>query len=139
MYLIILLISCILAILFITILKINNPVKQAFIFGIIFVIAFTFYIILNKHTMPTLITIKNTKKDNTKKDNTNKIKDNEYSYPNKINDWKLNSIIKKTKNKRCSICLELIDVTNNNGSDTCIYCSNSPNISLENFESELLE
>jgi hypothetical protein len=135
MYLIILLISCILAILFITILKINDPVKQAFIFGIIFVIAFTFYIILNKHTLPTLITIKNTIK-NTKKDNTNKTKNDQ---PKIVNDWKLNSIIKKTQNKRCSTCLVLLDVTNDNGSDSCIYCSNSSGGSLlENFESELL-
>ena len=135
MYLIILLISCILAILFITILKMNDPVKQAFIFGIIFVIAFTFYIILNKHTLPKIITIKNTKKDN-KKDN-NEIENVQSSI---INDWKLNSIIKKTKNKRCSTCLVLLDITNDNGSGNCIYCSNTSGGSLmENFESELLE
>ena len=132
MYLIILLVSCILSILFITILKLSDPVKQAFLFGIIFVIVFTFYIIINKHTLPIVIKVKKTKKVLNEP-----IVEKEIPEKIDFKSWKLNKMLNKNLSSRCSNCLEILDVTNSNGSNRCIFCSNISNI--ENFKSELLE
>lgn len=137
MYLIILLVSCILSILFITILKISDPIKQAFLFGLTFVIVFTFYIIINKQTLPIIIKVKKTKKDieepRTDIDEPQILK-KEIS---EVNNWKLNKLLNNDMSNRCSNCLEILDITNMNGSNRCIFCSNISNI--ESFKSELLE